>query len=527
MEGRCAASNEPPSARVHQPAGARRIRPARNLVALVGAVFLAVPARASAQQLLYLEWLDTTKIEQLIGDTDWQTGQPTHNQSFSKSGVLADGLGYSFDHFDKTTQRNERIYLFGDTTSYGTWNNTPVGSASYTNCGAGCDPDPTPESPEVYFPANTSWSYHAGDPIARSVTRNPDDPIDLHFFMNGQRPLFVNPTDLTDDPSACCYHCGTQVQTGGDDIPNSGISVGGEIYLVYSTGSDVDCTPPCDPHAPSYSVLVHFDESTHSFCTLRDISYVSRYGHFLFNSLHKVTPDQAAVPENSVLMFGTGDLDHSDVYLAMVPEQDFPTLTNVRFFLGLDGNNNPIWSAPAPWSSDIEAWAQPVVTDDVSPPTIGNVSVSYVSPLALWLMTYKSSAPMPSGAQNTIFFRFARAPWGPWSDAQAIFDPCRDGGYGQFIHYSRNQCATAPATAGPVGPMGGEDGGNDPNKGAGHPFAPYMIEPFTQVNGNTLTIQYTMATFNPYTVVRMKSDFYIVTDALPDPTHPIPLPPGP
>jgi hypothetical protein len=37
-----------------------------------------------------------------------------------------------------------------------------------------------------------------------------------------------------------------------------------------------------------------------------------------------------------------------------------------------------------------------------------------------------------------------------------------------------------------------------------------MIERFTTVRSNTLTIYYTMSTWNPYTVVLLKSDFTIV-----------------
>jgi hypothetical protein len=36
-----------------------------------------------------------------------------------------------------------------------------------------------------------------------------------------------------------------------------------------------------------------------------------------------------------------------------------------------------------------------------------------------------------------------------------------------------------------------------------------MIERFTRVNGNTLSIYYTISTWNPYTTVEMRSDFAI------------------
>jgi hypothetical protein len=51
--------------------------------------------------------------------------------------------------------------------------------------------------------------------------------------------------------------------------------------------------------------------------------------------------------------------------------------------------------------------------------------------------------------------------------------------------------------------------GNDPATTIGHPYAPFMIERFTEVQGDTLKILYTMSTWNPCTIVKMESDFRI------------------
>ncbi len=53
-------------------------------------------------------------------------------------------------------------------------------------------------------------------------------------------------------------------------------------------------------------------------------------------------------------------------------------------------------------------------------------------------------------------------------------------------------------------------GSNDPYTTAGGDFAPLLIERFTRVAGNTLKIYYTVSTWNPYTVVKMRSDFRIL-----------------
>ncbi len=49
------------------------------------------------------------------------------------------------------------------------------------------------------------------------------------------------------------------------------------------------------------------------------------------------------------------------------------------------------------------------------------------------------------------------------------------------------------------------------NATRGGAYAPNMIERFTTVSGNTLTIYYTMSTWNPYTIVKMRSQFTIAT----------------
>ena len=93
------------------------------------------------------------------------------------------------------------------------------------------------------------------------------------------------------------------------------------------------------------------------------------------------------------------------------------------------------------------------------------------------------------------------APWGPWAQPQLIFNATRDNGFGVFMH---NQSFNPP---GPLGPTAGT---NDPNTTTGTIYAPNMVKRFTKVRANTLSIYYTMSTWNPYTVVEMRSDFNIV-----------------
>jgi hypothetical protein len=91
---------------------------------------------------------------------------------------------------------------------------------------------------------------------------------------------------------------------------------------------------------------------------------------------------------------------------------------------------------------------------------------------------------------------------GPWSAPQLIFNATRDGVFGVFIH---NKSYSPP---GPIGPTINPTN-NNPTTTDGATYAPYLIEPFTRVNNGTAYIYYVMATWNPYTVVKMRSAFDI------------------
>jgi hypothetical protein len=55
-----------------------------------------------------------------------------------------------------------------------------------------------------------------------------------------------------------------------------------------------------------------------------------------------------------------------------------------------------------------------------------------------------------------------------------------------------------------------DNGANDPETQRGGAFSPSLIERFIRVRNETLSIYYTLSTWNPYTVVKMRSDFRIM-----------------
>jgi hypothetical protein len=105
-------------------------------------------------------------------------------------------------------------------------------------------------------------------------------------------------------------------------------------------------------------------------------------------------------------------------------------------------------------------------------------------------MLYNSAQP------RGIVMRNAPLPWGSWSQAEVIFEPWRDGGYGRFMHISSNFKTEKP------------DNLSDPHRESewGGEYGPYIMARYTRATKNGCRIFYTMSTWNPYQVVVMQSD---------------------
>ena len=313
--------------------------------------------------------------------------------------------------------------------------------------------------------------YFAGDTMASSTSTNPAAGLFLDVFTKSDgTPYFVRVQG---------------VPMGAANVPHAGIRLDGSTYIVVNSGADINLP---DQSANRYSVLTRFDEVNRRFTPLRTISSMPN-GRFVSTALHSHGSD--------VLMYGLGAYRGSDVYLATVPAGRFESGAGTRYFAGLV-NGQPTWTTS-------EAGAVPVVVDNplhtaTYKPSIGYVSVTYSNDLGLWLMTYDGGAQ--SQATLGVYFAYASEPWGPWSAPQLIFNLKRDRALGTFVH--------DPSIVPSDGLNGPTIGANDPNTTHGAAYAPYMIERFTRVTGNKLSIDYTLSTWNPYTIVRMRSDFTIV-----------------
>jgi hypothetical protein len=334
----------------------------------------------------------------------------------------------------------------------------------------------------IYFFGDTIGSnvnYHAMDPVAWSTTTNGEQGLLLNFFTNSTGSnVFVNPVGIS---------------MAADDVPNAAICISNVIYVICNTGADSSLT---NKRVHDYSVLVTFDQTNLMFQTNRTISVLTNGGQFVITSLHQ--------SGTNILMFGAGAYRASDIYLATTPVSSYLSGSGTLYFTGIT-NGQPAWSS-------VETNAVPVVQDNPTngpvwphdSPSVGNMSVIYSTNLGLWMMTY-------DGGRNTndktnyagIYFSHATQPWGPWSTPQMIFNPTRDHGFGVFIHNSDY------SPTGPDGPTI-DPSKNDPTNATGVVYAASMIESFTRITNSTVFIYYTMATWNPYTVLKMRSAFSII-----------------
>jgi len=253
------------------------------------------------------------------------------------------------------------------------------------------------------------------------------------------------------------------------EVPGGGISVGDTMYIVFVTD-----------HSPKKimgrAVLAASEDDGYNFKYLYDLSTEK----FLNVAMAEVKPGQIEglpTPADTVLIWGSGEYRRSNPYLACIPSEKIRDKSAIRYFAGLDESGKPIWKESE--------------TDAVSlfeHPTIGEFSVVWCDQLRHWFMLYNSMFP------RGIVFRCAKNPWGPWSDAQIIFNPLRDG-YGIFMHSPLFKEADGVHLS---------DVGRE--KTWGGEYGPYMLKRYFRGDSRRCTIYYAMSTWNPYQVMIMRSD---------------------
>lgn len=342
----------------------------------------------------------TKKVSQLTGDFDRALGKPTLSQTGARFGVFGTDLGSSFEH------RGRLFFLFGDT-----------------------------------------WG-RAGDRDAVAWTNSKDpERIRLDFYRD-KDGKWLPPTV-------------PGISQGGFDIPSGGVSVGGKIYVVFTT----DWNPA--KAVMGRSVLAVSEDDGKTFRALYDLSTTNFINVSFWDT------------DGWLYIFGSGPYRKSNVFLARIKPAELADRSQMRYYGGVDADGKPQWSAR-------ETEASPLFRHEV----VGEFSVAFCKPVGRYVLLYNS--PHPRG----IILRSAATPWGPWSDGETIFDPWRDGGYGHFMHTSSNFKTDKP------------DALTDPGREAvwGGEYGPYLMSRFTTGGKGRCRIFYTLSTWNPYQAVVMQTD---------------------
>jgi hypothetical protein len=296
------------------------------------------------------------------------------------------------------------------------------------------------------------WDGFVGDAMATSRDDDPADCIDLDFPLNGFGQ-FLAPVV-------------PGITLDGCEVPMEGLSLGGSIYGFFTT----DAAAGCDM---GRSVVARSDDGGATWENLYDLSASK------FINVSAVDVPAGEVPGlegEQILVFGSGPFRRSDLSLAIVAPDEIDDRAAWRFFEATDPETC------APRFGDSEDAAAALLGEDC----IGELSVFFAPGLDRWVLLYGCDEP------RGIVYRVARWPWGPWSEARALFDPFADGGYCVFMHQPGCDGLDDPAPGEPPGHWGGE-------------YAPYVVPTSLRDEPDAASFHFAMSTWNPYQVVLMRS----------------------
>ena len=227
---------------------------------------------------------------------------------------------------------------------------------------------------------------------------------------------------------------------------------------------------------------------------------VFRWSESKFLQVAPVVVDNASVPGlpsatgRGVVMLGgglihPGRIDGGDgVHLAWMPLQRgvAPRLDEIWYHRGEAG-----WSA-GDHDSAAAMWRLPG--------GYTSLSLTFVADARRWVALYSRGSGFGdrNRPQGAVVARVAPSPTGPWSEEIPLFDPCREGAFGSFMHW----------------PNLDDLDERDPSQqtgGTGHAYGAFVLEPLTgwREEDRTLTLHYLMSTFRPYQVHHMVSEFRI------------------
>ena len=343
--------------------------------------FTTRPARVTRPRLSLVK---TRKVEQVIGDWEFETLQPTRQKTETRFNLLHSDLGASFEHQGKLW------FLFGDS---------------------------DPESP--------GWDEYHDDAIAWTTADNVD-AFRLEFLKDRRSGRgYLNPRILGtvdgSDPEL-------DVDLGTLNVPLDGLSDGQTMFVWFTTGG------------AARSLVARSDDDGRSFRKVFDFGET----HFIDLAVEAARGPIPGIPESVdepyVLVFGSGNKDYHHVYLAALSRESLREADRsaVRFLKEITPITGGLWELK--WSPG-EADATPIFRIEHGK-GVGAMSAvphgwGFGEPLIQFNRTLDQWTATYNAARRTIRLRTAAQPWGPWSESIVLFDPSADYGdgpaFGRYI----------------------------------------------------------------------------------------------
>ncbi len=327
------------------------------------------------------------KVCQLIGNTDFQTGQPTKSQSGTR-GVPGTDLGFPI-----LDDSGRLRFFFGDTLSGPEGHDVLGFTDSPFELGSG-----TAECPTLQF-ANSDQETTIT--LDGNVLGDFETPIGGFFtgFAGSPKEKFYMFFNVRNDKGVAS----SGVIAAGGSFPGGG-PYGGRAVLGMS---DLATANAFRSVAGAPTDLDHFVEI---WPVLVDASAVP--------SVDQALPGAGPI----VLMWGAGHpIRASGVYLAAVRLGQIGDATSWRY------------QRFDTWTKDPTAATTVYSTEP--DPCVGELSVSRNTVLNQWMMVYAClKQPWFPEVNRGIYLRTSDDPLGPWSPPALVFDAGADRGYGHFMH---------------------------------------------------------------------------------------------
>jgi hypothetical protein len=331
-------------------------------------------------------------------------------------------------------------------------------------------------------------------PVTRFYT-NPVRAADEHVF----KPLVIS--GLAGDESQSTFR-----------VPTAGFTYNDRMYVFFTTKQQDE--RPVDAFVLQ-SILARSDQSPAAWSDTSPATFTKLYtvsshdaiadpanppavaggtGKFIFMptkvmdaaqlssaGLTRLLPAELQGARDVVFVWGSSwRALRSNVYLAAFAAGDLETGTSAWFYYSGNGR----------WSRSEQDAAGLLATDDTS-----HHSVEWSEALGRFVMM--------RGQNGRIVAQFSAAPWGPWSDPVVVFS-IADPWWNRLMHRPGVDSMVQS-----LEPIYARDGSRFalPDDDQGVAYNPNVLHRFTRNTDGSVTVYYTLSTWNPYQVFLMSSTF--------------------